>query len=411
MLYHKKIGKAPKHRISMLRNMACSLIKHERIETTDVKAKALYATMRRVFEMFYDNKINENVKKIEIQKIINQKGAYNKFIKNITNKVSAYKGNEFYYYFNRRRYTSNAKMYNIEFTKNPKKRKEQKELAYFENFYKNPMLDYEINLKEQKLYKLLNQHMLLSGLLKKTYQDIENLKKIEEKIYTKHLIEISNKNFEKLHKNLRNGEIEKLIVNEIIKSKRNNPQNGYDFLKLFNTHLSWINTDINQLKRSLSELYEIRQDPEKRNKYNKKFYQKYYKEELKDFKAVFHKIEKYQEIQRGPLTRNIQNLKQKENKKKDLINLYCEQQTEYPEELRLLKPEKISNGEQEFLDSYSKMYNSGDESGLSDLEDLINVPIRLRSLKLKLKSNNPERITNGRNLVIKKLEYLKNKNI
>ena len=383
--------------------MACSLIKHERIETTDAKAKALHATMRRVFGLFYDNKINENVKKVEIQKILNCKGAYNKFIKNITHKVSAYKGNEFYYYFNRQRYASNAKMYNIEFTKNPKKRKEQKQLAYFENFYKNPMLDYEINFKKQKLYKLLNQHMLLSGLLKKTYQDIENLKKIQEKISDTNLIEISKNNFNKLHKDLRNADIEKLIINEINKNRMNLPQNGYDFLKLFNTSLSWINTDINQLKRALSELYEIKQNPEKRNKYNKKYYQKYYKEELKDFKVVFDKIEKFEEKEKKPLTQKIEKLKQKEQKKKDLINLYCQQQIGYSEELGLLKPEKISKGEQEYLDSYSKMYNSGDESGLSDIEDLVNVPIRLRNLKNKLKSKNPERVTRGRNLVIKKL--------
>ncbi len=36
-----KLGRTASHRLSMLRNMATSLFEHERIETTDSKAKAL----------------------------------------------------------------------------------------------------------------------------------------------------------------------------------------------------------------------------------------------------------------------------------------------------------------------------------------------------------------------------------
>jgi len=39
--YGKKIGRTSSHRISMLRNMVTSFIRHEKIRTTDVKAKQL----------------------------------------------------------------------------------------------------------------------------------------------------------------------------------------------------------------------------------------------------------------------------------------------------------------------------------------------------------------------------------
>ena len=37
----KELGRNPSHRRAMLRNMVTSLLKHEQIETTDVKAKAV----------------------------------------------------------------------------------------------------------------------------------------------------------------------------------------------------------------------------------------------------------------------------------------------------------------------------------------------------------------------------------
>ena len=38
---YKKIGRGTAHRMAMLRNMAVSLFRHERIRTTDAKARAL----------------------------------------------------------------------------------------------------------------------------------------------------------------------------------------------------------------------------------------------------------------------------------------------------------------------------------------------------------------------------------
>ena len=38
---HRKLGRTTEHRLSMLRNMAASLITHERIRTTVAKAKEL----------------------------------------------------------------------------------------------------------------------------------------------------------------------------------------------------------------------------------------------------------------------------------------------------------------------------------------------------------------------------------
>ena len=38
-VHARKIGRSPSHRIAMYRNLVTSLLEHERIETTDIKAK------------------------------------------------------------------------------------------------------------------------------------------------------------------------------------------------------------------------------------------------------------------------------------------------------------------------------------------------------------------------------------
>ncbi len=38
---HRKLGRTSEHRLSLLRNLAASLIKHERVRTTEAKAKEL----------------------------------------------------------------------------------------------------------------------------------------------------------------------------------------------------------------------------------------------------------------------------------------------------------------------------------------------------------------------------------
>jgi large subunit ribosomal protein L17 len=45
---HKKLGRVTEHRIAMLRNQAAALIRHERIETTIPKAKALRPFVERL---------------------------------------------------------------------------------------------------------------------------------------------------------------------------------------------------------------------------------------------------------------------------------------------------------------------------------------------------------------------------
>lgn len=47
----KKLGRTASHRKAMLANMAASLIKHERIQTTDVKAKALRPFIERLITL------------------------------------------------------------------------------------------------------------------------------------------------------------------------------------------------------------------------------------------------------------------------------------------------------------------------------------------------------------------------
>ena len=45
---HRKLGRVTEHRISMLRNQATALIRHERIETTVPKAKELRPFVERI---------------------------------------------------------------------------------------------------------------------------------------------------------------------------------------------------------------------------------------------------------------------------------------------------------------------------------------------------------------------------
>src|SRR3712207_6177447 len=45
---HRKLGRVTEHRISMLRNQATDLIKHERIETTVPRAKELRPFVERI---------------------------------------------------------------------------------------------------------------------------------------------------------------------------------------------------------------------------------------------------------------------------------------------------------------------------------------------------------------------------
>ena len=48
---HRKLGRVTEHRISMLRNQATALIRHERIETTVPKAKELRPFVERIITL------------------------------------------------------------------------------------------------------------------------------------------------------------------------------------------------------------------------------------------------------------------------------------------------------------------------------------------------------------------------
>ena len=118
------LNKAPKHKLAMLRNMACSLIKYERVESTDGKARCLSLYMKRIFEVIYDSSLPEQVKHSKLQSMIPHAGALTKLKENLLSKLKNSKNKEILIYFNRIQANNNHKMLVVEFDKNDKKRKE-----------------------------------------------------------------------------------------------------------------------------------------------------------------------------------------------------------------------------------------------------------------------------------------------
>ena len=50
-VHARKIGRSPSHRIAMYRNLVTSLLEHERIETTEVKAKEVRRLAERMISL------------------------------------------------------------------------------------------------------------------------------------------------------------------------------------------------------------------------------------------------------------------------------------------------------------------------------------------------------------------------
>ena len=50
-VHARKIGRSPSHRIAMYRNLVTSLLEHERIETTDIKAKEVRRLAERMITL------------------------------------------------------------------------------------------------------------------------------------------------------------------------------------------------------------------------------------------------------------------------------------------------------------------------------------------------------------------------
>lgn len=176
----RKLGKAPKHRWIMLRNMACSLIKHERIETTGAKSLQLKYLMERVFKVLYSNNKSSN-QVIKDKKFLKQvffcPGAYSKLLYNIKPRLEQFKyGNEFSRVYSRTRYSSNAKLYTVELAKNPMKRFEEKRLFYLDKYLNNSYFDWEYALRKEQLNDLFTLHLLLTDMLKICYKLMLNTK-------------------------------------------------------------------------------------------------------------------------------------------------------------------------------------------------------------------------------------------
>ena len=50
-VHARKIGRSPSHRLAMYRNLVTSLLEHERIETTDAKAKEVRRLAERMITL------------------------------------------------------------------------------------------------------------------------------------------------------------------------------------------------------------------------------------------------------------------------------------------------------------------------------------------------------------------------
>lgn len=79
-LLFQRLNKHPKHRYSMLRNMAASLFLHERITTTQGKAKILVPFVNRIFSKSQKNLL---VHKNKVLGLVRVKGANYKLYRDI----------------------------------------------------------------------------------------------------------------------------------------------------------------------------------------------------------------------------------------------------------------------------------------------------------------------------------------
>lgn len=382
-----QLHKAPKHRKAMLRNMCCSLIKFERIETTYGKGKALSLWMKNVFDIYNNSTIDEATKKQQIVRILQNEGAYNKLKTNLIRKLQGYKGHELIFRYNRIRINGYHNMYIVEFAKNPKKRLEEKRNAYFSELTGNSYLDFCINLKNQRLYDLLNQHLLLSSLLKQNFNDIEKELKEKKEISLNFALNVVEKNYEKVDESLQIPEIKTLLLNQVLKKEYSmkDIKTGRDYLLLHQYHMSILNQEINQIKVSLKDLQEISKDERRKFNFDLHYYKKYYSEEYERYKKVFERVNRELKIQKQPIRDSLKEIRKSEDQRKRYLLKYAKKASKFIDELDFYRPSQkrvIS----EYEKTNTSKYISGDESGFSDLDDIHNKPIEI--VKLRNEINN-----------------------
>lgn len=387
-----------KHRWAMLRNLATSLIKHERVEVSEVKAKSLSVLMRKVFDVLYSNQLNENQKDIVFKRIFYNQGAVIKLKENLKNKLGNYQGNEFKCEFSRIRTTGAVKMMNVELIKNPLKRKDDKKELYFIEKIANPYFDFEYETLKTRLHQLFSQHLIFSTLLKTLYNEL-NASKISITRYL--LLDKIDEAFNNLIPEMQDqeillclrGQINNIIYDNLI------PKDAISFINLYNSDFSKMNQEINNLKKKLEHMESIKSDNEKYKQYNKRYYDKYYSKEKEEFDKSFKDLDKSITKSKEKIRKLISSYKQKEDKTKEIMRAITSMKTESPEELMLLKDIKaISKREKEFRSTYSKSYITGEESGFTELDELENKPKELVALKNVLRKTLVENIGKGRKL-------------
>lgn len=85
----QRLNKHPKHRFSMLKNMAASLIIHERIVTTEARAKVLLPIVNRIFSRAIKN---TPISRGKVAAWLKQKTAINKLYDNLLERYTVYAG-------------------------------------------------------------------------------------------------------------------------------------------------------------------------------------------------------------------------------------------------------------------------------------------------------------------------------
>lgn len=400
-----KLNKAPKHKLSMLRNMACSLIKYERVESTDGKARCLALYMKRIFDVIYDSTIPEHIKHSKLQSMIPHIGALTKLKENLLNKLKNSRNKEILIYFNRIKANNNHKMLYVEFDKNDKKRAEDKKFFYFTKKINNPFYDFEFSKKQRRLSELYSFHMLFSNLIKKNYLDLVPLFSSKKPVIKSQIFEITKKNYNLIPDDLKNDDVKNMLFNELTKCIKC-PNSALEYLMIFRRQLSLLNAEINSLKVSLSELDKIKLDDKALYEYNKRFYNYYYKEEYRNYDIEYQKSREILTESKEPLRNMLKAIKNKEAKIKKAVLVYDKTTTNDPSETELSMAARIKlpgRKVKEYKGTYSKYYVTGDESGFSDLEDIKNKPRSIVSLRNAL---NKEMVlkTNGRSV---KREYNK----
>jgi large subunit ribosomal protein L17 len=88
-LNFQRLNKKPKHRFSMLRNMVASLFLHERIKTTQAKAKSLVPFANRLFFKSLNKNISNGIKAHDLIRV---RAANYKLFTHLKYKYATYSG-------------------------------------------------------------------------------------------------------------------------------------------------------------------------------------------------------------------------------------------------------------------------------------------------------------------------------